>query len=395
MKFEDAIVSIGDDTGSSRGMIANIIFRFILNLGAAFACWIPMRLFYRNRELAGAAMVTATAILNFYYGVDSIIWPDNDVQAWFKGYGWCDIQLILWMPLETMNAAAICAVMQNIANQVSLMRASGLTGHEKRRKHIIQALIIFPMPALQATLYYFTIGMRYNISGIIGCQAVFQNNWVFLVFFLLPCPMFAVAAAYFAGESTAFALFEAAQVTNHDSIALTWWRYRQIDAACRRTLYDSGNCGAQGRSARTRRKLYFMALTIVAPYCPMQLIFLFNNLRVGWPWSRTYDLAQLHASGWDTIDFSPSTAVSFVSMYINYVVFLEVVVFFIFFGGTKDAHEMYRKNLRVLGLAKLFPRLNEEWHPSDRTPTSFRALLSRTRNISSFFNKTHLHSRSR
>lgn len=138
-----------------------------------------------------------------------------------------------------------------------------------------------------------------------------------------------------------------------------------------------------------------MALTIIAPYCPMQLVFLFNNLRVGWPWSRTYDLAQLHAPGWDAIDFSPSTAVSFVSMYINYIVFLEVVVFFIFFGGTKDAHEMYRKDLRALGLGKLFPGLNEEWHPSDRPPTSFRALLSRTKDLSSFFNTMHSHSRSR
>lgn len=200
MNFADAISLIGEDTGTSPEMIVNIVFRLILNLGAAFACWIPMRLFCRNREVAGAAMVTATAILNFYYGVNSIIWPNNDVKAWFKGYVWCDTQLVLWIPLETINAAAICAVMQNIASQVSLMRASGLTGHEKRRRHIRQALIIFPVPALQATLYYCTIGMRYNISGIIGCQAVFQNNWVFLVFFLLPCPIFAVAAAYFAGE---------------------------------------------------------------------------------------------------------------------------------------------------------------------------------------------------
>lgn len=207
MKFEAAVDFVGDDYGPSPGMITNIVFRFILNLGAALACLIPMRLFYRNRELAGTAMVIATAMLNFYYGVDSIIWPNNNIETWFKGYGWCDTQLVLWIPLETINSAAICAVMQNIANQVSLMRASGLTSHEKRRKHLVQALIIFPVPALQIILYYFSIGMRYNISGIIGCQAVFQTNWVFLVLFVLPCPIFAVAAAYFAGKSGVFVSF--------------------------------------------------------------------------------------------------------------------------------------------------------------------------------------------
>lgn len=207
MKFEDAIAFVGDDSSASPGMLTNIAFRLVLNLGAALACWIPMRLFYRNRELAGTAMVIATAIMNFYYGVDSVIWPNNNIAAWFQGYAWCDIQLVLWVPLETMNAAAICAVMQNIADKVSLMRASGLSGHEKRRKRIIQSLIIFPVPASQAILYYFTIGMRYNISGIVGCQAVFQANWVFLVFFVLPCPIFAIAAAYFAGKCATSTMF--------------------------------------------------------------------------------------------------------------------------------------------------------------------------------------------
>lgn len=200
MKLDDSIAFVGGDYGPTLLMATNIIFRFVLNLGAALACWVPMSLFCKNRELAGAAMVMATTIMNFYYGMNSVIWPNNDIGSWFDGYGWCDVQLAMWTPLETLNAAAVCAVMQNIANQVSLMRASGLTAQEKRRKHIIQALIIFPFPLLQLSLYYFTIGMRYNISGILGCQAVFQANWVFLVFFLLPCPVFAVAAAYFAGK---------------------------------------------------------------------------------------------------------------------------------------------------------------------------------------------------
>lgn len=199
MKLDAALALVGGDDNPTPGMLANIIFRFILNLGAAIACWVPLRLFHKNGELAGFSMVLATAILNFFYALNAVIWPNNDMSQWVKGYGWCDVQLALWMPLETLNAAAVCAVMQNIAAQVSVMRASTLTRQEKRRKHLIQALIIFPLPLLQLVLYYFAIAMRYNISGIIGCQAVFEANWVFLVFFLMPCPIFAVGAAYFSG----------------------------------------------------------------------------------------------------------------------------------------------------------------------------------------------------
>lgn len=201
MKLEAAIALVGGDYGPTPGMLANIIFRFILNLAAAVACWVPMRLFHKNGELAGTAMVVAMALLNFYYALNAVIWHNDDIGSWSKGYGWCDIQLVSWIPLETLNSAAICAVTQNIANQVSLVRAAELTSEERRRKQISQALIIFPMPFLQAILYYFVIPMRYNISGIIGCQAVFEANWLFLVFFILPCPVFALAAAYFAGDT--------------------------------------------------------------------------------------------------------------------------------------------------------------------------------------------------
>lgn len=202
MQLEAAIESVGGDYGPSPGILANIILRFTLNLAAAIACWVPLKLFHRKGELAGTAMVAAMALLNFYYALNSVVWHNDDVGSWPKGYGWCDIQLVSWIPLETLNSAAICAVMQNIANQVSLMRASGLTREEKTRKQIIQALIVFPLPVLQVVLYYFVIPMRYNISGIIGCQAVFQANWLFLVFFIVPIPVFAVAAAYYAGEQS-------------------------------------------------------------------------------------------------------------------------------------------------------------------------------------------------
>lgn len=138
-----------------------------------------------------------------------------------------------------------------------------------------------------------------------------------------------------------------------------------------------------------------MALTIVVPYCPMQLIFLFNNIKLGWPWSDPYDLAQLHRPGWgDRIDYAPSTVVSFVSMYINYIAALEVVVFFLYFGRTKEAHEMYRRYLRALGLGKFFPWLKEEWTPSNRSSVSMKSLWPRAKTISSF-SVTTTHSRSR
>lgn len=136
-----------------------------------------------------------------------------------------------------------------------------------------------------------------------------------------------------------------------------------------------------------------MALTIIAPYCPMQLIFLFNNIKLGWPWSMPYGLAELHRPGWFGVDYAPSTAVTFVSMYINYIAVLEVVVFFLYFGRSEEAHEMYRKSLRALGFGKIFPKLEGKWYPTYRPASGIRSLWPRAKSISPSVTSTHSRSK--
>lgn len=159
-----------------------------------------MQLFCRSGELAGATLVISGALMNLYHFTNTLTWHNDDIANWPRGYGWCDIQLASAVPLETLVAASTCAILRNVAIQISSLRATTLTGNEKRRKNLAHALIIFPVPLLQVILYFFVIKMRYNISGITGCQAVFQTNWVFVLFFLLPCPILSLCAGYYAGK---------------------------------------------------------------------------------------------------------------------------------------------------------------------------------------------------
>lgn len=126
-----------------------------------------------------------------------------------------------------------------------------------------------------------------------------------------------------------------------------------------------------------------MALTIVTPYCPLQLIFLFNNIKLGWPWAKPYHLRDLHVPGWSGVDYAPSKVVPFVSMYINYIAALEVVVFLLYFGCSEEAREMYREYLRALGMSRFFTRLDKQEGVSARPTSSLRDLWPRAKSISS------------
>lgn len=203
MLLEQAITYVTGDYGPSTTQLLNIILRCILHFAAVVVCVVPMHLFCRSSELAGATLVVSGVIMNLYHLINTLTWHNDDIANWPRAYGWCDIQLASGVPLETLVAASTCAILRNVANQISSLRATALRDSEKRRKNLTHALIIFPIPLVQVILYFFVIGMRYNISGIIGCQAVFQTNWVFLVFFLLPCPIFSLCAGYYAGKRVA------------------------------------------------------------------------------------------------------------------------------------------------------------------------------------------------
>ncbi|KAG6364549.1 hypothetical protein INS49_006151 [Diaporthe citri] len=368
MHLEQAIDYVGGNYGPSTGQLLNIICRSILHFAAVVACLVPMQLFCRSGELAGATLVISGALMNLYHFTNTLTWHNDDIANWPRGYGWCDIQLASAVPLETMVAASTCAILRNVAIQISSLRATTLTGSEKRRKNLAHALIIFPVPLLEGILYFFVIKMRYNISGIIGCQAIFQTNWVFVVFFLLPCPIFSLCAGYYA--------------------VITWWRYKQIDTESRESLWNSSNPGARARNARARRKLYFMTLTILTPWLPMQLVFLYNNISAGMPWSEPFDLPSVHSDGWNQIDYAPISTVPWIHLYGTYAYAFEVLIVFLYFGLTKDAHDLYREYLRTLGLGKIFPKLNEEYFPSEQPPSSLSSMWSRAKRAPTFASST-------
>jgi hypothetical protein len=125
-----------------------------------------------------------------------------------------------------------------------------------------------------------------------------------------------------------------------------------------------------------------MTLTIIAPWLPLQLMFLLNNVRAGMPWDAAVDIRITHREGWNQIDYSPISTVPWTHMYGTYAYALESLVVFLYFGLTKDAHDLYRGYLRALGLAKVFPRLNDEYFPSDQPPTSLSTMWSRAKRAS-------------
>ncbi|EAQ89200.1 hypothetical protein CHGG_05819 [Chaetomium globosum CBS 148.51] len=298
---------------TSPSLQVNLFFRVFLGLVSLFVTWVPARLLWRNGEFAGAVICIMLLVLNLITVINALIWRNDNVQTWWAGQGWCDMMTYTYFAMHTAFNICMFEIMRGLASKVALNRADKPTRSERRRQRIVSALVIFTVPVIQVILTYFTTFGRYNVSTLIGCSAVYYPNWLFLVFYILPTPVFAVGAAYMA--------------------ALTFYRYRKIDKVTREVARSKDDVAA-ARQDRVRRKLYFMTLVCIIVVLPLIMVLLFLNI-----------------------------VERFSSMNIVYIAELAGIAVFIPFGTTPEALNMYRGLLLAAGLGYVFPKLREEYVP--------------------------------
>ncbi|KAH6627867.1 pheromone A receptor-domain-containing protein [Chaetomium tenue] len=331
---------------TSPSLQVNLFFRVFLGLVSLFVTWVPARLLWRNGEFAGAVICIMLLVLNLITVINALIWRDDNVQTWWAGQGWCDIMTYTYFAMHTAFNICMFEIMRGLASKISLSRADKPTRSERRRQRIVSALVIFTVPVIQVILTYFTTFGRYNVSTLIGCSAVYYPNWLYLVFYILPTPVFAVGAAYMA--------------------ALTFYRYRKIDKVTREVARSKDGVAA-ARQDRVRKKLYFMTLVCIIVVLPLIMVLLFLNIIEGAPWDLPYDFDTLHF-GPDPfnvyfISFTTSDMMSFSAMNIVYIGEIAGIAVFIPFGTTPEALNMYRGLLLAAGLGYVFPKLKEEYVP--------------------------------
>lgn len=185
---------------SNMSMEINLFFRVFLGIIANITCWVPMRILWKNGEFAASVLCMVTMTLNVYYVVNALIWRNDNVQTWYDGRGWCDLQIYTVYPIQTIYAACFFTIMRNVATRVGMMRATVLNSSEKRRRNLREALILFTIPLLQVIMTYFVLEQRFNVATLIGCRNIYHRSWVYVPIFNMPIPIFTILAVFFSSK---------------------------------------------------------------------------------------------------------------------------------------------------------------------------------------------------
>ncbi|KAM3457342.1 hypothetical protein MY3296_001084 [Beauveria thailandica] len=330
-------------------LTANFVMRIILAIIANLVCLVPLRLLYRNGEFAAVVFITVVEIKNIFTIVMAALWHTDDMEAWWPGYGLCDIEQFVYNGCAGIYVTCLLAIMRNLAHQVGVMRAHPLTVREKRRRNLIQALIIFPLPIVQLAFTWPLAAQRYAVGTLMGCAWVPSSTWPYLVFFIIAQLVVSVVAGIYA--------------------VITFFRFRQVAKSTSSALASSR--AAFLRSQRTKRRLYLMVTSILVPFLPITIILCFLNVQALGT-LRPFNFNEIHhpktSLPWETIIFIPSRFNDFGSLNNGYISIFTAVPIFLFFGMTKDAINSYRIVVLYFGLGKIWPSLYNEYDP-DRSAT--------------------------
>lgn len=177
------------------GLVANMVFRVLLAIIGTSLCWVPFQLLRRNGDFAATVLIVVVAIMNLFTVINSLLWRNDDWDQWWDGVGLCDIEVYLITPLQTVYAAAIFAIVRQVANQLKLSR---VTQPDRMKTALTQAAIMFPIPVVQLAFTWFDLAQRYNIGTLVGCMVVFDNSWPKFLVYDAPAPAFVVACVPYA-----------------------------------------------------------------------------------------------------------------------------------------------------------------------------------------------------
>lgn len=187
---------------SSPRLVADLALRVLFALVGNLISLVPMSILYNNGEFAAALFILTVEIRNFQTIIYALLWRDDNMEAWWPGWGLCDMHSFVYNATNALYATCLLAIMRNLAHQVGLLRVNPLTVRERRRKNVIQALIIFPLPIIMLAFTWPLTSQRYIISAVMGCRWIPANAWPLLVFFILAPAAVVVVTAIYTGRLT-------------------------------------------------------------------------------------------------------------------------------------------------------------------------------------------------
>ncbi|KAJ7759959.1 fungal pheromone STE3G-protein-coupled receptor [Mycena metata] len=271
----------------------------------------------------------ALACLNQF--ANSVVWRDDTID---RAPVWCDLSIRITMAASVgIPAASLC--INRRLYQIASVKTVSITGAEKRRSALIDALICVLFPLVYVAMQYIVQGHRYNIYEQIGCYPALYNSIPMYFISMMWPPLLGCVSAVYA------------------ILALRAFNARRI--AFSQFLAPSTSSAVPGLTASRYLRLMALAVTAIILTTPLGIFAIWLNLTatpVG-PWVSLSDthfmfsrVEQIPAILWRG-DRLLVIALEFT----RWAAPATALVFFAFFGFAVEARKNYALFLGAIATA--------------------------------------------
>lgn len=185
--------------------VGGILFPFLTFLTILLSVT-PFVWHVKNRNLAASSLIFWIVLDNIFYFVNALIWSNDDMDSWWRGYGLCDLEVKLQVAVTIGIPASLVCIMRNLARVLDTDRTIVQpTPAQRTRQNVIESLLCFGVPIYMTIIHYVVQNVRYYIFAISGCVPGFDNSWPTVVLIEIWSPFFSVVAVYYSSKQYSFA----------------------------------------------------------------------------------------------------------------------------------------------------------------------------------------------
>lgn len=161
----------------------------------------PVRYCKETRNWSALNMLCINNLLCTSYIINACLWGSENFETWFRGYGICDIEAAFKYPLTTALACSLARFIFDLSKAFTPNAIAMLPDHlqnaERWRQFLWAQFACFGYPIVQLAFYSIVTTARYSIAPVVGCLPQFDNDFVWLVLYVIPILLLEIIACFY------------------------------------------------------------------------------------------------------------------------------------------------------------------------------------------------------
>lgn len=313
-----------------------------LSLLGLTLCIPPMIWHASNRNWGASFLVAYVMYGDLVNILNALIWPTDDVNSWWDGAVFCDIQVKLSLATQIGMPGALLCIFRSLALVMDVNKSALIPSRGGRlRNKTVNVFFCLGLPVLAMVVHFIVQGTRYYIFAVAGCNPSMDQSWPSYVFLGWPLILCMAAAGYCSMLLPSIWLLGFGRA-DHILIVLI------IVRLVKYTSEFSAILGASRSNLTKQRfiRLFGLSSLMILIILPLQVYIFYTNIQVLSP-AHPYSWKATHGPSLSQITKVPTNGRL---KFDRWLPPAFSVLIFIFFGMGQDAANMYNNFLNVVGL---------------------------------------------